>query len=171
MKRRLALAAAVNDTLKQHGYTFCAAESCTGGLLLSTLTDISGSSAVVAGGVVTYSNQAKQQFVGVQHDTLIAHGAVSKATAREMVIGAQRVFSADVAMSITGIAGPGGGTPDKPVGLVYIGLVTPDEVAVKRHIWDGTRLQNKNYSVVSALEWLLDTFADPDWRTNLTTQD
>lgn len=134
--------------------TVCAAESCTGGLLLSTLTDISGSSAYVLGGFVTYSNEAKQQFVQVREATLLAHGAVSEATAREMAAGARLAFNADYAISITGIAGPGGGTPAKPVGLVYIGLAQHHTTQVQRHIWTGTRIENKQQSVAAALMWL-----------------
>ncbi|MEO1289699.1 MAG: nicotinamide-nucleotide amidohydrolase family protein, partial [Chloroflexota bacterium] len=122
MKLQTKLAHTVGDLLKAERLTISAAESCTGGLLLSTLTDISGSSAYVVGGVITYSNEAKQQLVNVQEATLIEHGAVSEATAHEMVVGVCQLFDTDLGISITGIAGPGGGTPEKPVGLVYIAI-------------------------------------------------
>lgn len=160
MKQKSNLAQAVGEQLKKQQLTFCAAESCTGGLLLSTLTDISGSSAYVLGGVVTYSNDVKQQLVNVQAATLIAHGAVSSQTAREMVIGVCDLLSADVGVSITGIAGPGGGTPEKPVGLVYIGVKVNDVIDVRQYNWEGNRTQNKIDSVTAALEMLNEMLHD-----------
>ncbi|MEM9953432.1 MAG: CinA family protein [Chloroflexota bacterium] len=154
MKLQTKLAHTVGELLKAEGLTISAAESCTGGLLLSTLTDISGSSAYVMGGVVTYSNEAKQQLVNVQEATLIEHGAVSEATAREMVVGVCQLFDTDLGISITGIAGPGGGTPEKPVGLVYIGIQYREQIAVRRFVWDGNRIENKIHSVNMALEMI-----------------
>lgn len=144
--------------LLARGWTFCAAESCTGGMLLHRLTNIPGSSSYVAGGVVTYSNEAKEQLLGVRHETLLAHGAVSPETAREMVLGVLRVFNGDVGISVTGIAGPGGGLPNKPVGLTYIGIAVPslDLVRVDEHMWDSDRETNKLLSVNAALRKLLD---------------
>jgi len=152
-------ASSLGDLLRQHGLTICAAESCTGGLLLSTLTDNAGSSAYVLGGIVSYSNEVKQQFVGVREETLIAHGAVSEETAREMAQGVRSAFSADFAVGITGIAGPGGGTPEKPVGLVYIACASDDGVTVVRNVWDGDRVQNKLLSVQAALTLVRDMLA------------
>lgn len=149
------LAGLAGKALKAKGLTVCAAESCTGGLLLSTLTDISGSSVYVAGGVVCYSNAVKQQLVGVQEATLIAYGAVSEPTAREMAAGIRKVIGADIGIGITGIAGPDGGTAEKPVGLVYIGLATAEKTLVERHIWQGDRLSNKQQSVTAALRMIL----------------
>ncbi|MEL6528047.1 MAG: CinA family protein [Chloroflexota bacterium] len=146
---------ALGETLKTQNYQISAAESCTGGLFLSTLTDISGSSAYVQGGVVTYSNEAKQQHLNVQEQTLIDYGAVSEQTAREMVIGVCQLFNVPVGASITGIAGPGGGTAEKPVGLVYIGIKVNDTLQVNRHVWNGTRIENKIYSVHAAIDSLL----------------
>ena len=148
------LALKVGEMLKVAGLTFCAAESCTGGLLLSTMTDVPGSSAYVSGGVVTYSNEIKQQLVNVKEATLIQYGAVSAETAREMVIGVCDLFKAGCGISITGIAGPGGGTPEKPVGLVFIGVKVRDEVLVQRYLWDGNRAENKAFSVEAALALL-----------------
>ena len=150
------LAERVGEALKARNWTICAAESCTGGLVLSNLTDISGSSAYVLGGVVTYSNEAKMQFVGVQESTLAAHGAVSEETAREMALGVQKAFGATVAISVTGIAGPGGGSFEKPVGLVYVGAVVESELKVLRFVWQGNRLENKALSTVAALKLVLE---------------
>lgn len=147
--------------LKNWQMTICAAESCTGGLFLSTLTDIPGSSACVMGGVVTYSNEAKQNLVHVPESTLIAHGAVSEQTAAAMATGAQALFKTDVAISVTGIAGPGGGTPEKPVGLVYIGIKVGDkEPQVERFIWEGDRQHNKQESVKAALKMVFRELED-----------
>ena len=122
----------VGGLLARGDFSICAAESCTGGLILSTLTDVGGSSAYVEGGVVTYSNEAKMQRLGVREETLIRHGAVSEATAAEMATGARALFATDYALSVTGIAGPGGGTDEKPVGLTYIGLAGPRGLAARR---------------------------------------
>ncbi len=152
----LALSQQVGAALQAGGCTVCAAESCTGGLVLSTLTDLAGSSAYVLGGFVTYSNQAKMRFLDVRETTLIEHGAVSQPTAAEMAGGAQKIFDSDFALSVTGIAGPGGATVDKPVGLTYIGLAGRGGILkVERHIWAGDRIENKQFSVAAALKLLL----------------
>ena len=125
--------------------------------MLHRLTNIPGSSAYVAGGIVAYSNQVKQSVLGVKQGTLIAHGAVSEQTAQEMAQGARQLLKTDFAVSITGIAGPGGGSDEKPVGLTYIGLAGPDDLlVVQRHIWDGDRLAVKDASAEAALQLLLD---------------
>lgn len=152
----LKLSQHLGQILSKRGLTVSTAESCTGGLILSTLTDISGSSSYVIGGIVTYSNEAKMQMVNVQEQTLIEYGAVSEPIAREMAIGVRQVFDTDYALSVTGIAGPGGGTDEKPVGLTFIGLAGRDGlVAVQRHVWDGDRIANKQASVQAALILLL----------------
>ena len=152
----LALSQQVGSALGAGGSTVCAAESCTGGLVLSTLTDLAGSSAYVLGGLVTYSNEAKMRFLGVRETTLIEHGAVSRPTAAEMARGAQKTFDSDFALSVTGIAGPGGATVDKPVGLTYIGLAGRVGILkVERYIWSGGRIENKQRSVAAALKLLL----------------
>ena len=156
----MGLSRQVGVALSRSGYTVSTAESCTGGLILSTLTDISGSSAYVEGGLVTYSNEAKMKMLGVREATLIEHGAVSEATADEMARAARQVFDTDYALSVTGIAGPGGGTAEKPVGLTYIGLAGRDGLlAVEGHAWDGDRMSNKKMSVEAALQLLLNQFA------------
>src|SRR5262249_53163778 len=117
-----ALARAVLDACRAHGIMLTTAESCTGGMIAAALTDIPGSSDVVDRGFVTYSNEAKMEMVGVRHATLAAHGAVSRETAVEMAAGALAHSRAGIALSVTGIAGPGGGSAEKPVGLVWFGL-------------------------------------------------
>ncbi len=112
--------------------TLTFAESCTGGLLAKSFTDIPGVSEVFFGSVVTYSNDAKQKFLGVDEKTLRNYGAVSKQTAYEMAKGARLLFSSDIAVSVTGIAGPGGGSEEKPVGLVYIGISTQEKTKTYR---------------------------------------
>ncbi|MYH65230.1 MAG: CinA family protein [Chloroflexi bacterium] len=152
----LALSKRVGAALTASGRTICAAESCTGGLLLSALTDMAGSSAYVLGGFVTYSNAAKMQLLGVREATLLEHGAVSRHIAAEMARGAQEIFVSDFALSETGIAGPGGATADKPVGLTYIGLAGRGGLLkVERRIWSGDRIENKQLSVAAALNLLL----------------
>ena len=157
----LSLSEQVGTALTARGQTVCAAESCTGGLALSALTDRAGSSAYVLGGFVAYSNRAKMQFLGVREATILAHGSVSAAVAGEMAAGAQARFDSDYAFSITGIAGPGGATPDKPLGLTFVGLVARGGAAsVERHIWDGDRLRNKQLSAMAALRMLLGALDD-----------
>lgn len=152
----LGLSRQVGAGLKQGDLSVCTAESCTGGLILSILTDVAGSSAYVEGGLVTYSNEAKMKMLGVRETTLTEHGAVSEPTAREMACGVRSVFDTDYALSVTGIAGPGGGTGEKPVGLTYIGLAGREGlIAVERHIWDGDRVRNKMLSVDAALQLLM----------------
>lgn len=150
------LAQRAGDILQAQGLTISAAESCTGGLLMSTLTDVPGSSAYVLGGAITYSNAIKERVVGVKHTTLMSHGAVSEAVAREMADGARSVFGSDVGVGITGIAGPGGGTEDKPVGLVYIGLAIGNTVTVREFVWQEDRAGNKARSVEAALQMIID---------------
>lgn len=155
-----ALAETVGKALLERGWTICTAESCTGGLVASALTDIPGSSAYVLGGIVTYSNAAKQQLAHVRAVTLETYGAVSEQTAHEMAIGVRAVFGANIAVSITGIAGPGGATPTKPIGLTYIGGAWPQGVIVRRFVWDGDRLANKRASAIAALQLVQDILSE-----------
>ncbi len=140
--------------LTEQGLTIAVAESCTGGLIAHQLTNVSGSSAYFVGGVVAYSNQVKERVLGVSGETLSVHGAVSEETARELARRARRLFSTDVAISSTGIAGPIGGTPEKPVGLVYVALAAQDVERCERHLWRGDRLENKRRTAEAALEML-----------------
>lgn len=152
------LEARVGHALRAKGWTICTAESCTGGLITHRLTNIPGSSDYVLGGVVAYSNRAKQSLLHVRQGTLIAYGAVSEQTASEMALGARELFGADLAISVTGIAGPDGGSAEKPVGLTYIGLAGPDGLhTVQRHVWEGDREGIKAASAEAALQLVLDT--------------
>lgn len=147
--------------LAAKGLTLCTAESCTGGLLAHRITNVPGSSAYYLGGFVVYANEAKEALLGVRHETLLAYGAVSEETAREMAQGARQRLGADLGLSITGIAGPSGGTPEKPVGSTHIVLSTPKGERCEYHVWrdncgtgDG-RLGNKEESAEAALRLLL----------------
>lgn len=151
------LEAQVGRELRTRGWTLALGESCTGGLVGHRVTQVPGSSEYFAGGVIAYSNEAKQGLLGVAAETLLAHGAVSYETAQEMASGARRLFQADVGLSVTGIAGPGGGTEEKPMGLTYIGLITPGKERVKRYQWSGDRQSNKRESAQAALQLLLRT--------------
>lgn len=136
---------------KERGYQIAFAESCTGGLLSARLVSVSGASEVYGRGFVTYANEAKVEELGVSPQTLKSFGAVSEETAREMAVGALRKAKADVAVSVTGIAGPGGGTKDKPVGLVYIGCAVKDKVWVRKCWFNGDRVKNRESAVTNAL--------------------
>lgn len=130
------------------------AESCTGGLIAGTLVNAAGASAVLNEGYVTYSNEAKERLLGVSHKTLETYGAVSEQTAKEMAKGAAKAANAEAALSATGIAGPGGGTEDKPVGLVYIGCYLNGNITVKECRFHGNRMENRVHTVETALEML-----------------
>jgi len=145
-------AAEIGELLQSKSLTISAAESCTGGLLTSTLTNISGSSAYVIGSVVSYDNSIKQGVVGVNEQTLIDYGAVSEQTAHEMANGVRKLIKTNIGVGITGIAGPGGGTDEKPVGLTYISASDGEKTLIKRFVWDGDRIANKISSVEAALD-------------------
>lgn len=142
------------DFMKENNLTLGVAESCSGGMLSSRLIGIPGISDVYRAGLVTYSNEAKQSLLGVSKETLKLYGAVSEETAKEMVEGTLRVTGADYAVSITGIAGPGGGTEEKPVGLVYIACGNKDEITVKKNLFDGDRQEVRETSTETALQML-----------------
>lgn len=146
----------VANLLKQQKLTLATAESCTGGLIAHLITNIAGSSEYFLGGIVSYSNESKANLLNVSWDTLNAKGAVSKETVIEMAIGARKKLKADIAVSVSGIAGPGGGTPDKPVGTTWVGLATPSQVEARRFIWHGNREENKKLSAEAALQFILD---------------
>lgn len=142
------------QNLDLSGYTITTAESCTGGLLAGRLINVPGISKIYKEGYITYSNEAKEKLLCVSHDTLETYGAVSTQTAQEMARGAAKAAGADVALATTGIAGPDGGTPEKPVGLVYIGCFVNGEVFVEEHVFAGERSQVRNMSVEAALQLL-----------------
>ena len=130
-------------------------ESCTGGLVSHAITDVPGSSAYFLGGFVTYSDELKFATVGVPHDVLTAHGAVSAQVAMAMASGGRQRTGADLAVAVTGIAGPDGGSAAKPVGLTYVAVADDVGVAVQRNVWSGDRSDNKRRSAIAALELLL----------------
>ena len=145
------LAQAVGRLLSARVLTLALAESCTGGLIGHLITEAPGSSGYFLGSAVCYAYSAKENILGVRHETLLAHGAVSAETAAEMAQGARRLFGADIAISVTGIAGPGGGLPGKPVGLVHIHLSAADVETGERHVWDLDRAGNKRLSADAVL--------------------
>ncbi len=137
--------------MRQHRLTLATAESCSGGLLGGRITAEAGSSDYYLGGVVSYANTAKEGLLDVNSTSLMDYGAVSENVAREMAEGTRRALGADLGLSTTGIAGPGGGTEDKPVGLVYIALAYPEGVIVERKQFAGNRESIRNMTVESAL--------------------
>ena len=144
----------VYKLLKKKGMTLSIAESCTGGLISGRLTNVSGVSSVFMNSIVTYSNQAKMKFINVQEKTLHEHGAVSAETAKEMARGIKQVSGTDIGISVTGIAGPEGGTIDKPVGLFYIGIAIGDIVEAHRFCYPGSRERIRGSATIKALDIL-----------------
>ncbi|MBV9587376.1 MAG: CinA family protein [Alphaproteobacteria bacterium] len=153
----LSLAEAVLAACRGRGWRVATAESCTGGLVAAALTAISGASEVFERAFVTYSNEAKIEMVAVPSDTIASHGAVSAQTAAAMARGAVRRAPADVALSVTGVAGPRGATQQKPIGLVYLGVARRDGACrVERRIFPGDRAEIRQAAVVEALQMLRD---------------
>lgn len=140
------------ERLLDNKLTITFAESCTGGLISKKITDVAGVSGCYECGFVTYSNEKKQELLGVSADTLLKYGAVSHQTAYEMCVGARKAAGADIAVSVTGIAGPGGGTPEKPVGLVYIGIASDNICAVCKLNLSGDRESVREQTAVCALD-------------------
>jgi nicotinamide-nucleotide amidase len=151
--------------LLARGLKLLVAESCTGGLIGHLLTNIPGSSEYYLGSITAYAYEVKETLLGVQHDTLLRHGAVSRETALEMAQGVRRTMAGSfplekiIGISVTGIAGPGGGTPTKPVGLVWIALSTHDTNQTWQFIWRGDRVENKKRTADKTLQ-LLVTFLE-----------
>lgn len=154
MDEAVTLEEAVVNLLKGKNLTVTTAESCTGGLLAGRIMNVPGASAVYREGYITYANEAKEKLLGVRHETLETVGAVSKETAAQMAEGAARQAGAQAALSVTGIAGPDGGTPEKPVGLVYIGCHVAGRTRVEEFRFTGNRAKNRDYAVVRALTLL-----------------
>lgn len=144
------------EALSSRGMTMCCAESCTGGMIASAVTDAPGASSYFLGGAVTYSNEAKMKLLGVRESTLIDHGAVSEETAREMASGAVALFGADCAVAVTGIAGPGGATPTKPVGLVCMAVSDGSRTVSTHTIFGGDRAAVRESTVREACSLLKD---------------
>lgn len=153
------LADELYQLLKKNNMTVATAESCTGGMLGAALTSVPGMSGCYGYGVVTYANEAKKKMLGVRHETLESYGAVSEQTACEMALGAVKLSGADIAVSVTGVAGPGGGTAEKPVGLVYIGIAKKSgECAAYKNIFSGDRASVREQTVITALKMLIEKF-------------
>ena len=146
----------VGQLLHEKKLNLTTAESCTGGMIADRITNVAGSSEYFQGGIVAYSYEAKVALLDVSWDTLRAHGAVSEEVVIEMARGARIALGADIGVSVSGIAGPGGGLPDKPVGTTWIGLSTTEGDWARKFTWDGDRLQNKVFSADAALQLVLD---------------
>jgi PncC family amidohydrolase len=144
----------IGRLLTARGQTLALAESCTGGLIGHLITEVPGSSAYFLGSAVTYAYQAKELLLGVPHETIVAYGVVSEQVSQTMASGVRRVLGADIGLAVTGIAGPGGATPFKPVGLTYVALSAPGYQVCRRFVWSGDRGGNKMSSALAALELL-----------------
>ena len=150
----------VGELLRQHGLRLAVAESCTGGLIGHRLTNVAGSSTYYMGSVTAYAYEAKVRLLNVRWETLEKHGAVSGETVIEMARGVRHALAADIGLSVSGIAGPDGGTPEKPVGTVWIGLSSPEDEFAELFVWEGDRIQNKEHSAEAALQLLADYLTD-----------
>ena len=151
----VALAERLQGVCLGRGITVAVAESCTGGLIAATITEVPGSSGYFIGGVVSYANSAKEALLGVPEATIAAHGAVSAQVAVAMAAGALARVGAAMAVSITGVAGPDGGSDEKPIGLTYLGLASAAGVEVRRLQLSGDRVGNREAAARAALEWLI----------------
>lgn len=151
----------IGRLLKDQGLKLAVAESCTGGLVTDRLTDVPGSSDYFLGGIVAYAYEAKVALLGVSWETLQAHGAVSRETVLEMARGARKILGADVAIAVSGIAGPGGGLPNKPVGTTWLGLSTQREQRSYQVQFQGDRRANKAQAAEAALGVLHDFLSGP----------
>lgn len=146
----------LGERLRSLGLTLATAESCTGGGLANAITDVAGSSDYFLGGVVSYANRVKEQLLGVDPRVLATQGAVSEPVALQMAEGVRRALGTDLGVGITGVAGPSGGSAEKPVGLVYVAVALPEGSEARRYLWSGDRVGNKRRSVLAALELLLE---------------
>lgn len=158
------LVARLHERCLARGVHLATIESCTGGLVGHLITETPGSSAWYVGGFVVYSDQLKRDLVGVPAQVLAAHGAVSAQTAMAMAVGGRERTGADLGASVTGIAGPDGGTAQKPVGLTYVAVADGRGTEVRRHLWPGSRTENKRASAEALLDLILeriDTSPDP----------
>jgi PncC family amidohydrolase len=155
----------VGVLLRQLGWRLAVAESCTGGLVGHLLTNVPGSSDYFVGGVISYANEAKARLLNVSEETLQKYGAVSRETVLEMARGVRTLFSVEIGMSVSGIAGPGGGTPQKPVGLTWIGLSTAQAEKAWQFNWAGDRLENKASSAQALLAQLVQ-FLKAQWTSS-----
>jgi len=156
----------IGKLLLQQHKKLMVAESCTGGLIGHRITNVPGSSEYYLGSITAYAYEAKETLLGVKHETLLQHGAVSRETVIEMAYGIRKTLSGQfpmeelIGLSVSGIAGPGGGMPGKPVGLVWFGLSTPDGDHAWKFLWQGDRIANKTISAQQGLQILLDYLTD-----------
>lgn len=155
------LAERLQEACIEQGLTLAVAESCTGGLVSDAITDVPGSSGYFLGGMVTYSDEAKERQLNVPGEVIAAHGAVSAQVARTMAEGARARFGARIAGAVTGIAGPDGGSDAKPVGLTYVAVADEQGVDVRRFVWNGDRGENKRSSAEAVLQLLVERVASP----------
>jgi PncC family amidohydrolase len=146
----------IGNILRERSLTLGLAESCTGGLIASRITDVPGSSAYFLAGFVTYSNEAKTKFLSVPDKIIMRHGAVSNIVAERMAKGVRRAAGVDIGLSITGVAGPAGGSPEKPVGTVFMALATSKKVFVRKFLFSGNRREVRKRSAEEALSMILD---------------
>jgi nicotinamide-nucleotide amidase len=144
----------IGDMLVERGLTIAVAESCTGGLIGNLLTDVPGSSRYFMGGIIVYSNRSKVDLLGVSPETIETYGAVSTQTAEEMAHGVKKRFNSHMGLSVTGIAGPDGGTKEKPVGTVFIGMIAEKDLFSGGYRFNGDRGRVKQQSALTALEWV-----------------
>jgi len=145
---------AVGKLLKKRGLTIATAESCTGGFLSHKITKVSGSSAYYKGSIVAYANEVKQQQLGVKATTLTQHGAVSEETVKEMVTGVLKALNTDIGISVSGIAGPGGGTPEKPVGTIWLAIGNKDHIETRKLQISKDRFLNIQYTAIQGLNMI-----------------
>ncbi len=153
--------------LREKGLTVGTVESATGGLIADTLTNIAGSSRVYEGSIIAYSNEIKNRIVGVKEESLAEYGAVSAVVAEQMAAGGRQLLGVDICLADTGIAGPSGGTPDKPVGLFYLGFSCAQGTFSREHRFSGDRLANKQEAATAALHWLRD-YLSGEWVPGLS---
>lgn len=152
----------IYEELRKKGLTITTAESCTGGLVAGTLINVGGISDYLKEAYITYCDEAKKKLLGVSEDTLLKYTAVSAKTAGEMALGGAKAADADICLSVTGIAGPGGGNEEFPVGLVYTGCAICGKVSVKKHIFSGDRQEVRKQAVTAVLQQLLDDLHAPE---------
>ena len=148
--------AEIIDIMREKKLTLGMVESATGGLISHLITNIPGSSDVFQGSIISYSNEIKMKTVGVKAETLKKYGAVSARAAEDMASGGRTVLGVDICVADTGIAGPGGAAPGKPVGLFYLGLANKDGTFSRKHLFKGTRAENKQQAAQTALMWVKD---------------
>lgn len=160
MKLKIRLEERLGELLQEKGLNISVAESCTGGFIAKTITDVPGASLYFEGGVVTYSNRSKSILLMVPEEVISKKGAVSKEVAEAMAKGVKERLGTDIGLAVTGIAGPAGGTEEKPVGTVYIGLAIMDKVDVRHFIFKGTRDEVRTSTVEAAIQFVIDYM---DW--------